>query len=142
MPGGWWKKPGRCWKGKRNDSRALGAGRDLLKTRAEQSSEEAAREAEESPEKMVKALGRKKRVLPNDYYAEENLGILPRTDILMDFFDREGYSNTVEPGFEIQVRWSLLCESIIIIPTACEALGHMVDCINEVFPLIWDLLES
>lgn len=183
----------------------------ILMVQAQQPSEGAPEKTAKSHKKMVKALGRKKKEADDYFYTEENLDVFPGTDLLADFFDREGFDYDIEPGFEISginlnccgdgwgplgvrigstagkdltvisepleacpkkkrsemlrllnrfnsedraataymeedgkiyVRWNLLCEEKDLIPTACEALGHVVDCVNELLPLLWDLLEN
>lgn len=63
---------------------------------------------------------------------------------LINRFNSEDHHATVfmDADGAIQVCWNLLCEDEDLIPTACEALGRTVDCINEVLPPIWDLLEN
>ena len=166
---------------------------------------------QESGEKMVRALDRKKEETDEDEFSWDDIREFPGTDILTDFFDKEGFSYEIQPGFdisylildccgdgwgpidvrigstegkdlvvlsdplevcppkkqkamlrllnrlnseehpatvfmeengEVRVRWNLFCEEENLIPAACEALGRVVERMNEVMPMLWDMLEN
>lgn len=184
---------------------------DFRKEHAMQPAGGEKREPAEPRKKVVKSSGRAQLPPEEKYRSSGLIEVFPGTDILADFFEKEGFAYEIEPGFDfssvilkccgdgwgpldicisstagkdlviftdplevcpekkridmliqldrfnsegpfvpayidkeggIRMRWNSLCREEDLIPIACEALGRVLDCIDEVMPYIWESLEN